>query len=290
MSIPLPELLRLELDRLDRAYSQHQLFHRLPTGLLGWDMITGGLARGAVHLLSGPPRSGVTSLAVTVASNVAAQHGEPVLLVTRLAPDEVARRLWSAQSLVPVRSIRSGRLGHDGWRALTRSVSALSRGPLRVLPWTDTPTDPVRALEGQCGTDTASIIVLDDAGCDDVDRLRHLARHHDLAVLIAHPESAATSLEADLATTATRLHPDPTADTTTRFAIATVHENQEGDVDEFPLAFLEEYLTWVDIFDVDTPRLGSQQVANPMSEPADPCRPTPPEQQPDRSEHRCPRP
>jgi len=257
MSVTMFTLLSRELDRLEDAYDSAHRLRRVPTGLLGWDVLTGGLNRNGLHLLTGPPRCGLSSLALTVATNLATMGKEPALVITELTEGEIARRAWASRALVPIDKIISGNLTEAHWSVIARATGGLSNSPLRVLHVDPEGAARIDLVRSELATTTTSLVVLDGIHTHQTEALQDIARHYDLAILIARSAEAPRTTDLEkLADTVTVIRPHPEPETTTRLTTATIERNRFGPTGAFPLAFLEECLAWVDTFDTDTPHFG----------------------------------
>ncbi len=95
------------LEKLKRAH-ETGVSLGLPTGLAEFDRVTGGLFAGDQVILAARPGAGKSSLALTIAVNVAAT-GRRVLYVSPEMPDEqLAMRAVCSEANVPVEAWRRG--------------------------------------------------------------------------------------------------------------------------------------------------------------------------------------
>ena len=75
----------------------------VPTGFADLDHLTGGLAPGALWVISGHTGVGKSVLATDLVRSAAVRHGHPTLLVTRTeSVERLAQRLLAAQAKVPL--------------------------------------------------------------------------------------------------------------------------------------------------------------------------------------------
>ena len=258
MSTTMITILDNELDRLEHSYSTPNLLRRMPTGLLGWDLLTRGLNRGGLHVLTGPPGCGLSSLALTIATNLVTLSREPALFVTELSDGQIARRAWASRSLVPIDNISSGNLTEDHWSAIARATKDLAVSHLRVQHPAADPGGLIELLQADLVATPAALLVLDDLPANDPETLHDLAHQHDVAVLVVGSQTVLQSGDFEhVADSITVVEPQAQPATTTRLATITVGHHRFGATGEFRAAFLEECLAWVDVFDTDTPHFGA---------------------------------
>jgi len=245
-------LLIRELDRLEALYDTGRPVSRLPTGLMGWDLTAGGLRRGGVHLLIGPSRSGLSSLALTIGANSVLLRAQPVLFVSGLPDGEIAQRAWSARSLVPIDKIERGRLSEADWQELAHSTGQLAESLLRVAEPPRDGCNLTSLLKSEISAMPTAIVVIDDLEVSQADDLRVIAQDHDVAILVVASETSKQVLAlAEQADTLAVVRPDGPAGLSTRLATICIERNRYGPLGAFRLAFLEECLVWVDVFDAD---------------------------------------
>ena len=105
----------------------------LPTGLPNLDQRTGGLRMGSLTVIGGRPGMGSTSLALTIAYNVAFEQEKSVLIFS-LAFDgeETARRILSNASKVPRFNLHDGNLDETHNAHLKSAVEQLRKVSVHI--------------------------------------------------------------------------------------------------------------------------------------------------------------
>ena len=102
----------------------------ITTGILDFDLITGGLIPGEVMKLSGEPGVGKSMLAMQMVCHAAA-HGHPgACYHLEMSGKAVARRVISAMSKVSTRAMKTGRIQDDQWPDLTSAIEATGIIPI----------------------------------------------------------------------------------------------------------------------------------------------------------------
>ena len=118
------DLLDAELCRVEHLYEEGIRF-ALPTGLSGWDITTRGLRRSALHVLSGPHGSEVTSLATPLAESAACRFCQCVVVVSNDLPgSEFARRTGADRARVPIGRLETERISGDRGLMTLRAISS----------------------------------------------------------------------------------------------------------------------------------------------------------------------
>lgn len=121
---------------------------RAPTGLAAFDRLTGGLPRGAITEVFGPPSSGRTSLLV-IALATAAQRQETCALVDATDAFDPA---FAAQAGLPLERLLWIRCGGDAEHALKAAEKVVNAGGfgLIVLDLADLPFRLLRRIPLVC--------------------------------------------------------------------------------------------------------------------------------------------
>ena len=109
-----PQMLPLQADLdgyltdLDTRLKQHTALTGLPTGFSDLDTITGGLQRSDLIIIAGPPSSGKTSFALSIALHVLLKEHRSVGLFSLEAPKkQVIERLLSMEAHLDQQLLRS---------------------------------------------------------------------------------------------------------------------------------------------------------------------------------------
>lgn len=107
----------------------------VPTGFHALDKRTNGLQPGDLLILAARPGMGKTALALNLLLNAARDKRRPtpgVIFSLEMGAGQLAQRLWSSSSKVPMENIRSGDISKTQWVALFNSVKVLSELPIFI--------------------------------------------------------------------------------------------------------------------------------------------------------------
>lgn len=97
------------------------------TGLFDLDvLLNGGLRKGNLILEAARPGQGKTGLMITVILNVIKNGGRVLMFSLEMTSVEVAHRLLSQESEIPLDRIISGKLREDEWSIYTHAVERLA--------------------------------------------------------------------------------------------------------------------------------------------------------------------
>ena len=122
----LHDLLDESLDRLEELYERGDAFSGLATGFSSLDRILAGIQPSSLVVVGGRPAMGKTAFALTMASSVALELQQPVLLFSlEMNHAELTGRLLASDARVDATRVRTGQLRADEWNHITRSVGRL---------------------------------------------------------------------------------------------------------------------------------------------------------------------
>jgi replicative DNA helicase len=107
----------------------------VPTGFHALDKRTNGLQPGDLLILAARPGMGKTALALNLLVNAARDKRRPtpgVIFSLEMGAGQLAQRLWSSSSKVPMENIRSGDISASQWAALYQSLKELAELPIFI--------------------------------------------------------------------------------------------------------------------------------------------------------------
>jgi replicative DNA helicase len=120
------------LHEIDARRERGGGYAGLLTGFPALDAITGGLEPGQLVILAARPSVGKSALATNIAYHVAAA-GTPVLFCTlEMSRREIAMRVLSTVTRIPVAELRAGPKDNEQWRRLTESQRKCRDVPLHI--------------------------------------------------------------------------------------------------------------------------------------------------------------
>lgn len=129
---------------IEEAASKEDPFLGMSTGFYDLDVALMGLAPGEFMVIAGRPASGKTSLAESIAINVA-ENGEGRVLVFPLSssPFEFTTRMLAGRTYIPTSRLRIGQLEEKEWTKLTSTIGEVSEWKLRV---DDSPRHSIQSI------------------------------------------------------------------------------------------------------------------------------------------------
>ncbi len=120
--------------------------HLVPTGFPELDRVIGGLRPGRLYILGARTSIGKTALCTSLAQNVAEGACRPVLAISvEMSGEELANRIISASTSVPLSFIDNGTVTDDERKRITSSAATLAGLKLSIV---DSPQITVAAIAG----------------------------------------------------------------------------------------------------------------------------------------------
>lgn len=117
------------------------------TGFIDFDRLTGGLHKSDLLILAARPGVGKSSLAMTIAFNIAMQQQAPVgVFALEMGRDQLLQRLLATHTGIDSQKLRTGRITPQELQALMDSMGRLSAAPIYI---DDTPGLTVNELRSK---------------------------------------------------------------------------------------------------------------------------------------------
>lgn len=143
---PIGDVLSINYDKLLDLTERKDAFIGIPTGFSALDNILNGLQKQNFILIASRPAMGKTSLALNIAQNAAMKHHASVAIFSlEMSKEELANRMWSAETLVDVSKVQSGDLEDREWTQLLDGMDMLSRLPIYIDDTGGTTVTDIRA-------------------------------------------------------------------------------------------------------------------------------------------------
>lgn len=112
----------------------------IPTGIEGFDKLTGGLQPSELMIIASRPSMGKTSLAVTIARNIAINHNVPIGFISLdMFAEKLVNNFISQETNLTSNKLRKGYLEHHEWEALNVKTKAFKKAPIFIF-------DPARLV------------------------------------------------------------------------------------------------------------------------------------------------
>lgn len=180
--VPIEDVVHDSFEILDVRSKNEGTISGIPTGLEDLDNLTAGLHKGELTTIASSTAVGKTSLALTIARNVAIDSKIPVgIFSLEMTKEELTMRLMTGEARIDGHLMRTGKLSTEDWSALTHKAGAVADAPIYI---DDTPiltATEIRAKarrlksEHDIGLVIVDYIQLLDAGVKTENRTREIS-------------------------------------------------------------------------------------------------------------------
>lgn len=122
----LDELLSEAMDELQSTFDRGDSITGVPTGYTDLDELLSGLQPNALYIVGARPAMGKTSFGLGIASHVAQQSHQPVLVFSlEMGHGEITQRILASEARVDSMKIRTGRLLEADWAKIGKAIGRL---------------------------------------------------------------------------------------------------------------------------------------------------------------------
>lgn len=129
----LKELVGEVFEEISHLYDSQSHIIGVPTGYSDLDEITSGLQKTDLIVIAARPSMGKTSLAVSIAMNVAMQEKIPVAIFSlEMSRHQLIQRMLCSEAKVDSKRLRSGSLTDEDWPRFTQAVGRLAEAPIFI--------------------------------------------------------------------------------------------------------------------------------------------------------------
>ncbi|MEY5043720.1 MAG: replicative helicase, partial [Bacteroidota bacterium] len=141
-------LMRKVLEEIDNARNQDGGISGIPSGFSDIDKVTGGFQRSDMIVIAARPGMGKTAFVLSMARNVAVDHGIPVALFSlEMSAVQLVQRLIASETEISSDKFRKGTLEPHEYTQLHERIGKLSQAPLFI---DDTPALSIFELRAKC--------------------------------------------------------------------------------------------------------------------------------------------
>ncbi len=127
------DLLIDSFEQIEHLYEKKASVTGVATGFKDLDDKTSGLHPSDLIIVAARPSMGKTSLALSMAQNVALKEKVPVALFSlEMSRQQVVQRLMCSEARVDAQSLRTGNLNEDDWPKLSSAVGRLAEAPIFI--------------------------------------------------------------------------------------------------------------------------------------------------------------
>ncbi|KKK56744.1 hypothetical protein LCGC14_3061460, partial [marine sediment metagenome] len=121
------DLLVESFEKIEHLYEKKASVTGVPTGFKDLDDKTSGLHPSDLIIVAARPSMGKTSLALSMAQNIALNEKVPVAIFSlEMSRQQLVQRLMCAEARVDSQSLRTGNLNEDDWPKLSSAVGRLA--------------------------------------------------------------------------------------------------------------------------------------------------------------------
>jgi len=136
------------MDGIDQARLNEDGVSGTPTGFKALDNLTGGWQNSDMIVLAGRPGMGKTAFVLSMARNMAVEHGVPVAIFSlEMNSAQLVQRLVAAESELSSEKFRKGDLQDYEYQQLQTRIAKLTKAQLYI---DDTPALSVFELRAKC--------------------------------------------------------------------------------------------------------------------------------------------
>ncbi|MGH3190932.1 MAG: replicative DNA helicase [Streptosporangiaceae bacterium] len=144
----LSEIMPGALDEIEAISSHNGLLTGVPTGFADLDALTNGLHSGQMIVIAARPAIGKSTLALDFARAAAIRNQMPTVLFSlEMGRNEITMRLLSAESRVPLATMRNGQMDDEDWARLARRMGEVADAPLFI---DDSPNMSLMEIRAKC--------------------------------------------------------------------------------------------------------------------------------------------
>lgn len=145
--IPLKLLLIQQFEKLEKIYSNVDVGEETAhTGLTDLDVFLGSLQPSDLIIVAARPSMGKTSLALTIARNIALEQKLPVIIFSlEMSKEQLALRLLCTESNISSHRLRTGNLHQNAWEQISTAIDRLSMAPIYIDDSSSVSTAEIRA-------------------------------------------------------------------------------------------------------------------------------------------------
>lgn len=120
----------------------------VPTGFTDLDALTNGFHPGQLIIVAARPAMGKSTFALDIARNAAIKSDKPTLFFSlEMGRAEIAMRMLSAESMIPLQSMRKGQIADSDWTKLAQVRGNINDAPLYI---DDSPNMTLAEIRAKC--------------------------------------------------------------------------------------------------------------------------------------------
>lgn len=146
--VPLTTAVQTAIDEIEAAKGRDGLMTGIPTGFAELDELTNGLHPGQLIIVAARPALGKSTLALDFARAASIAHDLPSIVFSlEMGRSEIAMRLLSAESSVPLQNMRKGTVDSRDWTTIAHTRGRINDAPLYI---DDSPNMTLVEIRAKC--------------------------------------------------------------------------------------------------------------------------------------------
>ncbi len=146
--VPLEIALEAAVEEIEAAEATSGGLTGVPTGFRELDALTNGLHPGQLIIIAARPALGKSTLALDICRSAAISAGKSTVFFSlEMGRAEIAMRLLSAETAVPLQAMRSGSLDSSNWRRLAATRARVNDAPFFI---DDSPNMTLVEIRAKC--------------------------------------------------------------------------------------------------------------------------------------------
>ena len=146
--VPLTEAVTAAIDEIEAAKHTDGKFTGVPTGFADLDELTNGFHPGQMIIVAARPAMGKSTLALDFARAASIGNDLPSILFSlEMGKSEIAMRLLSAESSVPLQMMRKGTVDSRDWTTIAATRGRINDAPLYI---DDSPNMTLVEIRAKC--------------------------------------------------------------------------------------------------------------------------------------------
>jgi len=145
---PINMVIKEAIKEIEEAGKREDALVGTPSGFTKLDRLTSGWQKSELIIIAARPSMGKTALALSMARNMAIDHGKNVAIFScEMSSIQLVNRLIIAETDIPGDKIRNGRLSEEEWKQLDTRIRKLVQAPIFI---DDTPAISIFELRAKC--------------------------------------------------------------------------------------------------------------------------------------------
>jgi len=145
---PINAVIKDAIREIEAAGKREDALVGIPSGFTRLDRLTSGWQKSELIIIAARPSMGKTALALSMARNMAIDHGKYVAIFScEMSSIQLVNRLIIAETDIPGDKIKNGRLNEEEWKQLDSRIKKLVQAPIFI---DDTPAISISELRGKC--------------------------------------------------------------------------------------------------------------------------------------------